>query len=156
MDDWGDWQPPSIQTGLEHLGYNYGLWKTKQRMENEEKKKESTDCLTVKKIPKPIESPEEGSYKESDGRRLSIPICTPELKGWHTGPPRGIELCNATQIEEWKIDNISRIRILEELPQGNSRKEDNQVPMKQNPEVYLKNSRAEVTSNVLKVSKRKI
>ncbi|MBW0537442.1 hypothetical protein O181_077157 [Austropuccinia psidii MF-1] len=39
------------------------------------------------------------SYKESDGRRLCIPICTPESKGWHTGPPRGIELCNATQIE---------------------------------------------------------
>ncbi|MBW0542330.1 hypothetical protein O181_082045 [Austropuccinia psidii MF-1] len=28
------------------------------------------------------------SYKESDGRRLCIPICAPESKGWHTGPPR--------------------------------------------------------------------
>ncbi|MBW0515258.1 hypothetical protein O181_054973 [Austropuccinia psidii MF-1] len=32
--------------------------------------------------------------KESDGRRLCIPICTPESKGWHTGPPRGMEMCN--------------------------------------------------------------
>ncbi|MBW0557387.1 hypothetical protein O181_097102 [Austropuccinia psidii MF-1] len=30
------------------------------------------------------------SYKESDGRKLCIPICTPEEKGWHTGPPRGM------------------------------------------------------------------
>ncbi|MBW0567765.1 hypothetical protein O181_107480 [Austropuccinia psidii MF-1] len=92
------------------------------------------------------------SYKESDGRGLCITICTPESKGWHTGPPRGIELCNSTQIEEWKINNISRIRRFEELPQGNSRREENQVPIKQNPEIYLKNSKAEVTSNVLKIS----
>ncbi|MBW0512018.1 hypothetical protein O181_051733 [Austropuccinia psidii MF-1] len=30
------------------------------------------------------------SYKESDGRRLCIPICTPESQGRHTGPPRGM------------------------------------------------------------------
>ncbi|MBW0555762.1 hypothetical protein O181_095477 [Austropuccinia psidii MF-1] len=74
------------------------------------------------------------------------------IKGWHTVPPRGIELCNATQIEEWKINNISRVRRLEELPQGNPRKEENQVPIKQNPEIHLKNSKAEVTSNELKIS----
>ncbi|MBW0507588.1 hypothetical protein O181_047303 [Austropuccinia psidii MF-1] len=56
-------------------------------------------------------------YKESDGRRLCIPICTPESKGWHTGPPKGIELCNYTQIEEGKINNMSRMRIFEKLPQ---------------------------------------
>ncbi|MBW0571799.1 hypothetical protein O181_111514 [Austropuccinia psidii MF-1] len=92
------------------------------------------------------------SYKESDGRRLCIPICTPESKEWHTGPPRGIELCNATQIEEWKINHTINIRRFEELPQGNSRKEENQVPIKQNPEIHFKNSKAEVTSNVLKIS----
>ncbi|MBW0503104.1 hypothetical protein O181_042819 [Austropuccinia psidii MF-1] len=65
------------------------------------------------------------SYKESDGRRLCIPICTPESKGWHTGPPREMELCNDTQIEDWKMNNTSNIRRFEELPQGNSRKEEN-------------------------------
>ncbi|MBW0526407.1 hypothetical protein O181_066122 [Austropuccinia psidii MF-1] len=78
------------------------------------------------------------SYKESVGRRLCIPISTPESEGWHTGPPRGIELCNSTQIEEWKINNISRVRRLEKLPQGNPRKEENQVSMKQNQKFILK------------------
>ncbi|MBW0587036.1 hypothetical protein O181_126751 [Austropuccinia psidii MF-1] len=30
------------------------------------------------------------SYKESDGRRLYIPLCTSDAKGWHRGPPRGM------------------------------------------------------------------
>ncbi|MBW0527087.1 hypothetical protein O181_066802 [Austropuccinia psidii MF-1] len=42
------------------------------------------------------------SNKESDGRRLCIPICTPESKGWHTGPPRGMELCNMARVTELK------------------------------------------------------
>ncbi|MBW0552364.1 hypothetical protein O181_092079 [Austropuccinia psidii MF-1] len=42
------------------------------------------------------------SYKESYGRRLCIPICTPESKGWHTGPPRGMEMCNMARITELK------------------------------------------------------
>ncbi|MBW0553696.1 hypothetical protein O181_093411 [Austropuccinia psidii MF-1] len=42
------------------------------------------------------------SYKESDGRRLCIPICTPESKGWHTGPLRGMEMCNMARITELK------------------------------------------------------
>ncbi|MBW0542854.1 hypothetical protein O181_082569 [Austropuccinia psidii MF-1] len=70
MDNWGDWQPPSIQTVLDPLGYNYGLRKTKQRMENEENKKESRDSLPVKEIHKPIESPEEGRFVK---RRTSMP-----------------------------------------------------------------------------------
>ncbi|MBW0516355.1 hypothetical protein O181_056070 [Austropuccinia psidii MF-1] len=36
------------------------------------------------------------SYKESDGRRLCIPICTLESKGWNTGPPRVIEMSNTS------------------------------------------------------------
>ncbi|MBW0542490.1 hypothetical protein O181_082205 [Austropuccinia psidii MF-1] len=39
------------------------------------------------------------SYKEPDGRRFCIPICSPEAKGWHIHPPKGMELCNSTQIE---------------------------------------------------------
>ncbi|MBW0542001.1 hypothetical protein O181_081716 [Austropuccinia psidii MF-1] len=42
------------------------------------------------------------SYKESDGRRLCIPICTPESKGWNTGPPRGMEMCRMARMTELK------------------------------------------------------
>ncbi|MBW0467510.1 hypothetical protein O181_007225 [Austropuccinia psidii MF-1] len=70
MNYWGDWQTPSIQTGLEPLGYNYGLRKTKKRMENEEKKKQSAGSLPLKEIPKPIKSLEEGRFVK---RRKGIP-----------------------------------------------------------------------------------
>ncbi|MBW0488678.1 hypothetical protein O181_028393 [Austropuccinia psidii MF-1] len=63
-----------------------------------------------------------------------------------------MELCNATQIEEWKIDNTSNVRRLKELPQGNSRNKEYQVPIRQKPEINLKHSKAEVTSNELKIS----
>ncbi|MBW0463172.1 hypothetical protein O181_002887 [Austropuccinia psidii MF-1] len=42
------------------------------------------------------------SYEELDGRRFCIPICTPESKGWHTGPPRRTKMCNMTIITEPK------------------------------------------------------
>ena len=63
-----------------------------------------------------------------------------------------MELCNSTQIEEWKINHISNIRRFQELPQENPRMNKNQVPIKQNPEIHLKHSKAEVTSNELKIS----
>ncbi|MBW0520153.1 hypothetical protein O181_059868 [Austropuccinia psidii MF-1] len=44
------------------------------------------------------------SYKESDQRRLCIPICTPEAKEWHTGPPRGMEMCKMARITELKTE----------------------------------------------------
>ncbi|MBW0469793.1 hypothetical protein O181_009508 [Austropuccinia psidii MF-1] len=40
MDNWGDWDPPYISTGLEEpFGNAYGLRNTKQRIENQEKSK---------------------------------------------------------------------------------------------------------------------
>ncbi|MBW0589538.1 hypothetical protein O181_129253 [Austropuccinia psidii MF-1] len=57
------------------------------------------------------------SYKEPDGRRLCIPISSPETKGWHVHPPKGMELCNSTQSEEWRINHITNIRRFKELPQ---------------------------------------
>ncbi|MBW0548494.1 hypothetical protein O181_088209 [Austropuccinia psidii MF-1] len=40
MDNWGDWEPPCISTGLEEpLGYAYGLRNTKKSIENQEKSK---------------------------------------------------------------------------------------------------------------------
>ncbi|MBW0521778.1 hypothetical protein O181_061493 [Austropuccinia psidii MF-1] len=32
------------------------------------------------------------SFRELDGRRLCIPICSPKSKGWHAQPPKGMEL----------------------------------------------------------------
>ncbi|MBW0506180.1 hypothetical protein O181_045895 [Austropuccinia psidii MF-1] len=93
------------------------------------------------------------SYKEPDGRRFCIPICSPETKGWHIHPPKGMELCNSTQIEEWKINHISNIRRFQELPQENPRINKNQVPIKQNPEIPIKHYKAELTSNDLKIRK---
>ncbi|MBW0500024.1 hypothetical protein O181_039739 [Austropuccinia psidii MF-1] len=93
------------------------------------------------------------SYKEPDGRRFCIPICSPEAKGWHIHPPKGMELCNSTQIEEWKINHISNIRRFQELPQENSRINNTKVSIKPNPEIPIKNSKAELTSNDLKMSK---
>ncbi|MBW0505082.1 hypothetical protein O181_044797 [Austropuccinia psidii MF-1] len=42
------------------------------------------------------------SCKESDGIILCIPICTPESKGLHTGPPRGMGICNMARMSELK------------------------------------------------------
>ncbi|MBW0512417.1 hypothetical protein O181_052132 [Austropuccinia psidii MF-1] len=81
-------------------------------------------------------------YKEPDGRRFCIPICSPETKGWHIHPPKGMELCNSTQIEEWKINHISNIRRFQELPQENPRINNNKVSIKANKKITTKNSKA--------------
>ncbi|MBW0562039.1 hypothetical protein O181_101754 [Austropuccinia psidii MF-1] len=39
MEDWGEWQPPCISTGIEPSNINFGLRQTKQRMEREERNK---------------------------------------------------------------------------------------------------------------------
>ncbi|MBW0531736.1 hypothetical protein O181_071451 [Austropuccinia psidii MF-1] len=92
-------------------------------------------------------------HKETDGRKFFIPICSPETKGWHINPLRGMGLCNATQIADWKINNTSNIRRFQELTQGDLQKNKNQVLIKPNTEVPIKNSKAEVTSNVFKMRK---
>ncbi|MBW0561592.1 hypothetical protein O181_101307 [Austropuccinia psidii MF-1] len=38
------------------------------------------------------------SYQEPYGRRLCMPICKPQALGWHTGPPRGMDLCNMAKL----------------------------------------------------------
>ncbi|MBW0578223.1 hypothetical protein O181_117938 [Austropuccinia psidii MF-1] len=43
------------------------------------------------------------SFRELDGRRLCIPICLPESKGWHAQPPKGKELCSMEKVEEMEI-----------------------------------------------------
>ncbi|MBW0587470.1 hypothetical protein O181_127185 [Austropuccinia psidii MF-1] len=95
---------------------------------------------------------ENPSYKEADGRRFCIPICSPETKGWHIHPQKEMELCNSTKIEEWKIKHMRNIRRFQELPQENSRRTKTQVPINPNPEIHTKNSKAELTINDLKIS----
>ncbi|MBW0528200.1 hypothetical protein O181_067915 [Austropuccinia psidii MF-1] len=43
------------------------------------------------------------SFRELDGRRLYIPICSPESKGWHAQPQKGMELCNMAKVEEMEV-----------------------------------------------------
>ncbi|MBW0520114.1 hypothetical protein O181_059829 [Austropuccinia psidii MF-1] len=93
------------------------------------------------------------SYKEPHGRRFCIPICSPETKGWHVHPPKGMELCNSTQIKEWGIIHIMNIRRFQELPQESSRTKNTQVSIKPNPEIPIKHFKAELTINDLKIRK---
>ncbi|MBW0555093.1 hypothetical protein O181_094808 [Austropuccinia psidii MF-1] len=65
-----------------------------------------------------------------------------------------MELCNTTKIEEWKIKYIRNFRRFQELPQENTRKNENQVSIEPNTEAHIKYSKAEVTKNDLKISKR--
>ncbi|MBW0570624.1 hypothetical protein O181_110339 [Austropuccinia psidii MF-1] len=63
MDNWGDWEPPCISTGLEEpLGYAYGLRNTKQRIENQEKSKAQ-----------PLPSKETIQPKDTIKKKTSIP-----------------------------------------------------------------------------------
>ncbi|MBW0491337.1 hypothetical protein O181_031052 [Austropuccinia psidii MF-1] len=38
------------------------------------------------------------SYQEPDGSRLCMPICKPQVLGWQTGPPRGMDICNMAKL----------------------------------------------------------
>ncbi|MBW0525734.1 hypothetical protein O181_065449 [Austropuccinia psidii MF-1] len=63
MDNWGDWEPPCISTGLEEpFGYAYGLRNTKQRIENQEKYKAQ-----------PLPSKETIQPKDTIKKKTSIP-----------------------------------------------------------------------------------
>ena len=63
MDNWGDWEPPCISTGLEEpLVYAYGLRNTKQRIENQEKSKAQ-----------PLPSKETIQPKDTIKKKTSIP-----------------------------------------------------------------------------------
>ncbi|MBW0560258.1 hypothetical protein O181_099973 [Austropuccinia psidii MF-1] len=70
------------------------------------------------------------SFRELDGRRLCIPICSPESKGWHSQPPKGMELWNMEKVDKIEVQDNNEESRFEELPQGNSRKEENKVPIK--------------------------
>ncbi|MBW0551090.1 hypothetical protein O181_090805 [Austropuccinia psidii MF-1] len=41
------------------------------------------------------------SYIEPDGRRLCLPICSPQKVGWREEPSAGIETCAVSKLEFW-------------------------------------------------------
>ncbi|MBW0541521.1 hypothetical protein O181_081236, partial [Austropuccinia psidii MF-1] len=55
------------------------------------------------------------SFRESDGRRLCIPICSPESKGWHAQPPKGMELCNMVKVDKMEVPDKNEESRLEEM-----------------------------------------
>ncbi|MBW0563426.1 hypothetical protein O181_103141 [Austropuccinia psidii MF-1] len=82
MEDWGEWQPPCISTGIEPLNINFGLRQTKQRMEREERNKsqslnipEKLPVQSKEVIKKKVSFP--GGYIEEEdteeGERVIIP-----------------------------------------------------------------------------------
>ncbi|MBW0525588.1 hypothetical protein O181_065303 [Austropuccinia psidii MF-1] len=42
------------------------------------------------------------SYIEPDGRRICLPICSPQKVGWREKPPAGMETCAVSKLENWK------------------------------------------------------
>ncbi|MBW0587889.1 hypothetical protein O181_127604 [Austropuccinia psidii MF-1] len=89
MEDWGEWQPPCISTGIEPSNINFGLRQTKQRMEREERNKsqslniaESLPVQSKEVIKKKVSFP--GGYIEEEdteeGERAIIPSKYKEAK----------------------------------------------------------------------------
>ncbi|MBW0582424.1 hypothetical protein O181_122139 [Austropuccinia psidii MF-1] len=64
------------------------------------------------------------SYIDPDGRRLCLPICSPQKVGWREEPPAGMETCAVSKLEDWKeipIEKESRSK-----NQSNSEKSPHQ------------------------------
>ncbi|MBW0559731.1 hypothetical protein O181_099446 [Austropuccinia psidii MF-1] len=78
------------------------------------------------------------SYIDPDGRRLCLPICSPQKVGWREEPPAGMETCAVSQLEYWK-----------ELPKENESSPKNQ-------ENFEENSHQVLDSEEVKDSKDKV
>ncbi|MBW0527420.1 hypothetical protein O181_067135 [Austropuccinia psidii MF-1] len=48
------------------------------------------------------------SYIEPDGRRLCLPIFSPQKVGWRENPPAGIKICAVSKLEDWKELPVER------------------------------------------------
>ncbi|MBW0557954.1 hypothetical protein O181_097669 [Austropuccinia psidii MF-1] len=78
------------------------------------------------------------SYIEPDGRRLCLPICSPQKGGWREEPSEGMEICAVSQLEYWK-----------ELPKENESSPENQ-------ETFEERSHQVLGSEEVKDSKYKV
>ncbi|MBW0509103.1 hypothetical protein O181_048818 [Austropuccinia psidii MF-1] len=65
------------------------------------------------------------SYIQPDGRRLCLPICSPEKVGWRKNPPEGMETCAVSKLEDWK-----------ELPVEKEPSSNNQAISEEHPQVF--------------------
>ncbi|MBW0509170.1 hypothetical protein O181_048885 [Austropuccinia psidii MF-1] len=55
------------------------------------------------------------SFRELDGRTLSIPICSRESNGWHTQPPKRIEMCNMAKAKFLEVPEKNEESRFEEI-----------------------------------------
>ncbi|MBW0543762.1 hypothetical protein O181_083477, partial [Austropuccinia psidii MF-1] len=78
------------------------------------------------------------SYIEPDGRRLCLPICSPQKVGWREDPPAGMETCAVSKLEDWK-----------ELPKEKELRPKNQYN-------FLENSHQVLDTEEVKDSKDKV
>ncbi|MBW0574412.1 hypothetical protein O181_114127 [Austropuccinia psidii MF-1] len=58
------------------------------------------------------------SFRELDGRRLCIPICSPESNRWHAQPPKGMELCNMAKVDKMEVQDNNEESRFEEINSG--------------------------------------
>ncbi|MBW0465192.1 hypothetical protein O181_004907 [Austropuccinia psidii MF-1] len=55
---------------------------------------------------------------EEDGRRLFLPICSPQAMGRQISPPRGMELGASAEIGKWSIDQKESSKTKEKEEEG--------------------------------------
>ncbi|MBW0560239.1 hypothetical protein O181_099954 [Austropuccinia psidii MF-1] len=75
------------------------------------------------------------SHIESDGRRLCLPICSPQKVGWKEELPAGMEACAVSKLKDWKELPIKE----ESSPQNEENLEENSHQVLDSEEV--KNSK---------------
>ncbi|MBW0526041.1 hypothetical protein O181_065756 [Austropuccinia psidii MF-1] len=55
------------------------------------------------------------SFRELDGRRLCIPVFSPESKEWHAQPPEGMDLCNMAKVDKMEVQDNNEESRFEEI-----------------------------------------
>ncbi|MBW0505001.1 hypothetical protein O181_044716 [Austropuccinia psidii MF-1] len=58
------------------------------------------------------------SFRELDLRRLWIHLCSPESKGWHAQPSKGMELCNMAKVDKMEVPDNNEDSIFVEMNLG--------------------------------------
>ncbi|MBW0537427.1 hypothetical protein O181_077142 [Austropuccinia psidii MF-1] len=71
------------------------------------------------------------SYIQPYGRRLCLPICSPQKVGWREEPPAGMETCEVSKLEDWKELQKQN----ESSPQNKEKFEENSQPVLDSEEV---------------------
>ncbi|MBW0512492.1 hypothetical protein O181_052207 [Austropuccinia psidii MF-1] len=80
------------------------------------------------------------SYMEPDGRRLCLPICSPQKVGWREEQPAGMETSSASKLEYWK-----------ELQKENESSPKNQESLEENSHQVLSSKEVEDSKYKVKI-----